>query len=938
MHSLWKWLFCVQTVCQFLHVYAVADLNGGKPVILESPRNATVLSGSSVLFRCAVSGDPEPAVSWQKNGRSLHYAGHANYRVLESGDLKLDNVGLADDGLYHCIARNVKGMDYSPQARLRVEEPAKLKGGRSIYNVSWGSSVRLECSAQGEPPPVITWFQDGEPLDAYALNDPVYTHSELYLNATRTTSFTCKATNSLISLNSSLVTDSKQFQLYVMPKDEEDDWEEEMPPDIPGSEEEDFDEEEPVIENEIVEEEEDNSRRWDEKRPPEDPLGSGVEKPKEESPIIGNEVTVGYCAPYTGQICRRYLNGSGHVYYNFTSENHPIPLNEQITAELWSELISSLLEPCRSAAEVVLCSYAFPKCEWMDGVARLKPLCREDCIAIKELFCYNEWALVEDNKQRGIFFKSRGHFRLPDCNTLPPLSKTGKETCSNAHLTDMREDEITTDCIRARGRFYQGTMNVTKTGIACQRWDVQEPHHHNRPPKVFPEVLNSENYCRNAGGEEPVPWCYTMDPRVRWQHCDIPLCDNSSQISQPDNDIIDIFEPPSEPLFTPTFILMTCSLSLAAVVILLAIVLGLRRIRQKSGIMSPTPGGYISPNERPPHLGSNSDDPDVEIDLDKLPSNVSYHRTQAKLHPKLEKLEYPRNDIIYIRDIGQGAFGRVFQAKAPGLVKGEDFTMIAVKMLKDEASDDLQSDFEREACLMAEFDHPNIVKLLGVCAIGKPMCLLFEFMGKGDLNEFLRSCSPTNYIMTTGNGNLFSDVRLTHLDLTNIAKQVAAGMVYLSERKFVHRDLATRNCLVAEDMTVKISDFGLSQKIYAANYYKGKEDDAIPIRWMPLESILYNKFIVESDVWAFGVVLWEIFTFALQPYYGMTHEEVVKYVQEGNILKRPDDCPAAIYDLMKACWNRKPAARPPFKTIHKTLSHIYNDLLKRQSKDQRTHV
>lgn len=926
----------MQTVCQILDVYAVADLNGGKPVILEGPRNVTVLSGSSVLFRCAVGGDPEPAVSWQKNGRSLHYAGHANYRVLESGDLKLDNVGLADDGLYHCIARNVKGMDYSPLARLRVEEPAKLKGGRSVYNVSWGSNVRLECSAQGEPPPLITWFQDGEPLDEYALDDPVYTHSELSLNATRTTSFTCKATNSLVSLNSSLVTDSKQFQLYVTPKDEEDDWDDELPPDIPGSEEEDINEEEPLLINEI-EEEDDESRNWEEKRLTEDILGSGLEKPKEDGPVSGTEVTVGYCAPYTGQICRRYLNGSGHVYYNFTSENHPIPLNEQITTELWSELVSSLLEPCRSAAEVVLCYYAFPKCEWTDGVARLKPLCREDCIAIKELFCYNEWALVEDNKQRGIFFKSRGHFRLPDCNTLPPLSKGGKETCSNAQLTDMREDEITTDCIRTRGRFYQGSMNVTKTGIACQRWDVQEPHHHNRPPKVFPEVLNSENYCRNAGGEEPVPWCYTMDPRVRWQHCDIPLCDNSSQLSQPDNDIIDIFEPPSEPLFTPTFILMTCSLSLAAVVILLAIVLGLRRIRQKSGILSPTPG-YISPNERPPHLGSNSDDPDVEIDLDKLPSNVSYHRTQAKLHPKLEKLEYPRNDIIYIRDIGQGAFGRVFQAKAPGLVKGEDFTMIAVKMLKDEASDDLQSDFEREACLMAEFDHPNIVKLLGVCAIGKPMCLLFEFMGKGDLNEFLRSCSPTNYIMTTGNGNLFSDVRLTHLDLTNIAKQVAAGMVYLSERKFVHRDLATRNCLVADDMVVKISDFGLSQKIYAANYYKGKEDDAIPIRWMPLESILYNKFIVESDVWAFGVVLWEIFTFALQPYYGMTHEEVVKYVQEGNILKRPDDCPAAIYDLMKACWNRKPASRPPFKTVYKTLGHIYNDLLKRQTKDQRTHV
>lgn len=118
--------------------------------------------------------------------------------------------------------------------------------------------------------------------------------------------------------------------------------------------------------------------------------------------------------------------------------------------------------------------------------------------------------------------------------------------------------------------------------------------------------------------------------------------------------------------------------------------------------------------------------------------SIFISRTGATLNPKLEKLEYPRNDIIYMRDLGQGAFGRVFQAKAPGLIHGEEFTLVAVKMLKDDASEDLQDDFEKEACLLAEFDHPNIVKLLGVCAIGRPMCLLFEYMGKGDLNEFLR--------------------------------------------------------------------------------------------------------------------------------------------------------------------------------------------------------
>ena len=119
-----------------------------------------------------------------------------------------------------------------------------------------------------------------------------------------------------------------------------------------------------------------------------------------------------------------------------------------------------------------------------------------------------------------------------------------------------------------------------------------------------------------------------------------------------------------------------------------------------------------------------------------------------------------------------------------GLVNGEEFTMVAVKMLKEEATDDLIRDFEREASLLAEFEHPNIVKLLGVCAIGKPMCLLFEFMSKGDLNAYLRSCSPSNYIVRCNGGSTtsstFSDVKISHIEQVTISKQITTGMIYLS--------------------------------------------------------------------------------------------------------------------------------------------------------------
>jgi receptor tyrosine kinase len=270
------------------------------------------------------------------------------------------------------------------------------------------------------------------------------------------------------------------------------------------------------------------------------------------------------------------------------------------------------------------------------------------------------------------------------------------------------------DCIKGRGRFYQGKVNVTKDGLACQRWDSQKPHSHNSPPDIFPELKNSENFCRNAGGEENKPWCFTTNSTVRWQHCDIPRCLNST-LEEPSDPVISM-----DKYLSPSFVIISSVIGLLSVIILMLLILLCHRIRKHRLGYNPT------------------ETAEVNIDLDKLPSNMAYHRHGVTLNPKLEKLEFPRNDIIYIKDLGQGAFGRVFQAKAPGLVSGEEFTLVAVKMLKDDASEDMQDDFEKEACLLAEFDHPNIVKLLGVCAIGRPMCLLFEYMGKGDLNEFLR--------------------------------------------------------------------------------------------------------------------------------------------------------------------------------------------------------
>lgn len=235
----------------------------------------------------------------------------------------------------------------------------------------------------------------------------------------------------------------------------------------------------------------------------------------------------------------------------------------------------------------------------------------------------------------------------------------------------MTNDLITRDCRIGNGRHYMGTINMTNTGIPCQKWSVHSPHEHIRPPDVFPELRNAENYCRNVGGEESQPWCYTMSRTVRWQHCNVPLCPNSTD-AEPSL----IPKISMESFFTPTMIFILGGIGLAAIVILHLLVFLCYRIARHK--------------RRHPSYGAANTHDSQNIDLNKLPSNMSYHQTGAQLNPRLEKLEYPRNNIIYIKDLGQGAFGRVFQAKAPGLVGGEDFTVVAVKMLKDEASQDLQ--------------------------------------------------------------------------------------------------------------------------------------------------------------------------------------------------------------------------------------------------------
>ncbi|KAK9970208.1 hypothetical protein ABG768_026167 [Culter alburnus] len=323
----------------------------------------------------------------------------------------------------------------------------------------------------------------------------------------------------------------------------------------------------------------------------------------------------------------------------------------------------------------------------------------------------------------------------------------------------------------------------------------------------------------------------------------------------------------------------------------------------------------------------------VIIGMTKIPviENPQYFRSTSSLLKSDTFVQHiKRHNIVLKRELGEGAFGKVFLAECYNLSTDQEKILVAVKTLK-EASENARKDFHREAELLTNLQHEHIVTFYGVCVESDPLIMVFEYMKHGDLNKFLRAHGPDAVLMA--DGQVQQQAELTQSQMLHIAQQIAAGMVYLASQHFVHRDLATRNCLVGENLLVKIGDFGMSRDVYSTDYYRVGGHTMLPIRWMPPESIMYRKFTTESDVWSLGVVLWEIFTYGKQPWYQLSNNEVIECITQGRVLQRPRTCPKEVYDLMLGCWQREPHTRLNIKEIHNLLlnlakaSPVYLDIL-----------
>ncbi|OAD52465.1 Proto-oncogene tyrosine-protein kinase ROS [Eufriesea mexicana] len=265
-----------------------------------------------------------------------------------------------------------------------------------------------------------------------------------------------------------------------------------------------------------------------------------------------------------------------------------------------------------------------------------------------------------------------------------------------------------------------------------------------------------------------------------------------------------------------------------------------------------------------------------------------------------------REQITLAKFLGSGAFGEVFQGNAKDLER-PGITPVAIKTLRKGASAQEKTEFLQEARLMSHFRHKHVLRLLGVCLDTDPPLLVLELMEAGDLLSYLRASRSLQP----------SDSHALRLqDLLAMCEDVARGCRYLEELHFVHRDLACRNCLVSardrENRVVKIGDFGLARDIYKNDYYRKEGEGLLPVRWMAPESLVDGVFTSQSDVWAFGVLMWEITSLGQQPYPARTNIEVLHHVRAGGRLPKPLNCPPALHQLMLRCWSVADA-RPSFK-------------------------
>ncbi|RXN11820.1 tyrosine- kinase SYK isoform X1 [Labeo rohita] len=300
--------------------------------------------------------------------------------------------------------------------------------------------------------------------------------------------------------------------------------------------------------------------------------------------------------------------------------------------------------------------------------------------------------------------------------------------------------------------------------------------------------------------------------------------------------------------------------------------------------------------------------PNLFNTAEAMPMDTQVYESPYADPEELRSTTVKRSDLtLEDGELGSGNFGTVlrgvYQMKKTQKI-------VAVKILKnDDNNAAVKDEMLREASVMQQLDNPYIVRMIGICE-AENLMLVMELAELGPLHKYLQK-----------------NKHISMKNITELVHQVSMGMKYLEEHNFVHRDLAARNVLLVTQHYAKISDFGLSKALTEdENYYKAKGHGKWPLKWYAPECINYLRFSSKSDVWSFGVLMWEAFSYGQKPYKGMKGNEVIPMIESGERMSAPPNCPSEMYDLMKKCWTYKAEERPGFSVVEPRLRHYYYDI------------
>ncbi|KAJ8393214.1 hypothetical protein AAFF_G00062860 [Aldrovandia affinis] len=837
----------------------IIDKSFPRPVV--SPEDQVVLRNEMAAFHCQFSAEPAPVVEWYHDNELL--TNKSRVFLFSNGTLLINQVKPRNTGVYQCVARGPRGPDVKLQATLRLAEIEDMGPGLSrVFTVD--TVQRVACRPpRGHPEPVVWWERGGTrvPTEGRLHQDG----TELVFSPTEggdSGSYTCVAQNKAGQRRQELtVTVATAPEWVTKPEDSH------------------LEESHPGYLHCHAQATPTPEVTW---------LRNGVNINAEDGRfkqftngtlrINSVEVYDGVQFSCQSRTVGGVLNGYARVFVLERLKFTPTPQPAQCL-ELDNDVGVQCSATGRQTPSVLWGktdgSEIPPRVDQQNGVLHFSRVTRSDA----------------------------GNYTCTASNELQGAIRATVYFTVAVYVVFRLEPENTT--------VYQGHTAI----LHCQ---ASGDPHPSIQWMVKDKVLDpSRSRFQKMPNGSLVIHDVTTEDTGKYTCIAGNSCSIRSSAAQ-----LYVVEKPMQPVGegedkAPYKMIQTIGLSVGAAVAYIIIVLGLmfyckkRRNakRLQKGTEGEEPemeclnGGALQQN------GQTTAEIQEEVALTNLGTTV----TANKRHSSNDKLHFPRADLQAITTLGKGEFGEVLLAKARGIEECEEETVVLVKRLQTR-DEQLQLHFRREFEMFGKLSHAHVVRLLGLCREAEPHCMILEYVDLGDLKQFLR--------ISKSKEEKIKPYPISTKQKVSICAQVAQGMEHLSNHRFVHRDLAARNCLISAQRQVKVSALSLSRDVYSSEYYHYRQA-RIPLRWLPAESVFEDDFSTKTDVWSFGVLMWEVFSHGELPYTKLSDEEVLEGLQGGKMkLPAPENCPSKVYKLMMRCWASSLKERPSFSELVNTLGGL----------------